>query len=307
MMVGVSSAPTGAPRRRAPDGTGPPAAEGLRHPSPGVLRAVTADAAVLLAPNPGPLTLDGTNTWLLRSPGAAGGTVVVDPGPDDPAHVDAVAVAAGRVELIVLTHRHDDHSGGVERLHHRTGAPVVAADPHFRRAHRLLRDGEVLSAAGLRLQIWAVPGHTADSIAVLVGDDAVLTGDTVLGRGSTVLTEPDGDLGYYLDSLRRLAGLSGRRMLPGHGPERPDTAVVAREYLTHRSARLAEVRAALVDLALAPRPASAQAVVERVYADVERELWPAAEQSVRVQLAYLAREDTRPGGRDGAGGPDGAG
>lgn len=256
---------------------------------PRAVRRVTEAAAVVLAGNPGPLTLDGTNTWLLRATGSAT-SVVVDPGPDDDAHVEAVAAAAGRVELIVLTHRHDDHSGGVDALHRLTGAPVLAADPRWRRDHRGPRDGEVLRAAGLRLTVWAVPGHTADSLAVLVGNGAVLSGDTVLGRGSAVLTEPDGDLGDYLDSLRRLAGLRGRRLLPGHGPDQPDAAPIVRSYLTHRAERLASVRAALAELGLEPQASSAPAVVARVYADVDRGLWPAAEQSVRIQLAYVARQ-----------------
>jgi glyoxylase-like metal-dependent hydrolase (beta-lactamase superfamily II) len=118
----------------------------------------------------------------------------------------------------------------------------------------------------------------ADSVA-----PAVLTGDTILGRGSTVVAHPDGVLADYLASLRRLSGLTGVSVLPGHGPELPDAGAAALAYLAHREQRLEQVRAVL---ALLP-DASAQDVVERVYADVDRALWPAAELSVLAQLAYL--------------------
>jgi glyoxylase-like metal-dependent hydrolase (beta-lactamase superfamily II) len=117
----------------------------------------------------------------------------------------------------------------------------------------------------------------------------VLTGDTILGRGTTVVAWPDGDLGDYLESLGRLAAFDGRPALPGHGPALTDTAVAARFYHQHREARLAQVRAA-VDAGVV-EPAD---VVARVYADVDPVLWPAAEWSVRAQLAYLRRESHHP-------------
>lgn len=262
----------------------------MTHPAYGQLRPVTATASVVLVGNPGPMTLDGTNTWLLSaSPGTA---VVVDPGPDDPAHLSAVAAAAGRVELIVLSHHHPDHSAGVAALAAATGAPVRALDPALCSGAGQLTDGEVITAAGVEIRVWAVPGHTADSVALLISArgaaaDAVLTADTVLGRGTTVIAEPDGDLGAYLDSLRRLATLTGVTVLPGHGPERPDCAEAAQQYLAHRAERLEQVRAALVELDVPPTDSAADAVLATVYADVDRSLWPAAAQSVRAQLRYL--------------------
>jgi glyoxylase-like metal-dependent hydrolase (beta-lactamase superfamily II) len=260
----------------------------LEHPSPGVLRAVTGHASVLLCDNPGPMTLEGTNTWVLRAPGQEG-CVVVDPGPDDEAHLARVAAAAGRVLATVLTHRHLDHTGGARRFAELTGAPVRAVDPALRLGDEGLADGAVLALAGLELAVVATPGHTSDSVCLLLRGDgeagSLVTGDTVLGRGTTVIDHPDGRLGDYLASLRRLAELGdGAAVLPGHGPELPDAARAAREYLAHREARLEQVRAALGELG---PDATARQVVEHVYADVDETLWPAAEFSVQAQLAHL--------------------
>jgi glyoxylase-like metal-dependent hydrolase (beta-lactamase superfamily II) len=260
----------------------------LAHPAYETIRAVTAHAAVLLANNPSPMTLEGTNTWLLRAPGESQ-AVVVDPGPDDEAHLSAVAGAAGRVRTILLTHGHRDHSDGAHRLHELTGAPVRALDPAHRLGDEGLGEGDVIDGAGLELRVWATPGHTSDSLSFLLdpGDGtpaAVLTGDTILGRGTTVVAHPDGNLADYLASLHRLAELGERMVLTGHGPECRSAGDVAAAYLAHRAERLEQIRAALDQLG---SDASARAIVELVYADVDRSLWWAAEQSVRAQLAYL--------------------
>ena len=253
----------------------------------GQLRAVTPLASVLLERNPSPMTLEGTNTWVLRAPGEER-CVVVDPGEDDPEHLDAVA-AQGPVALVLLTHRHPDHAGGARRFAELTGAPVRALDPSLVLGSEALGDGEVVAAAGVELRVVATPGHTSDSVSFLLdgpgAPTAVLTGDTVLGRGTTVIAHPDGRLGPYLESLRRLADLPpATAVLPGHGPELPDAAEVAAAYLAHREQRLDQVRDALVRLG---PDASARAVVELVYADVDESLWPAAELSVRAQLDHL--------------------
>src|ERR1700712_3868899 len=219
--------------------------------------------------------------------------IVADPGPDDGAHLDAVVAAAGAVVRILLTHGHPDHSDGARRLHDRTGAPVSALDPRWQFGGEGLHDGDVVAAAGVELRVWATPGHTADSLSFLLDSGAggcVLTGDTVLGRGSTVIAEPDGDLAAYLASLQRLADLDDVRVLPGHGADLADAGAAARSYLAHRGQRLARVRDALERLRLDAIPASAAAVVADVYADVDASLWPAAEQSVRAQLAFLRRQ-----------------
>jgi glyoxylase-like metal-dependent hydrolase (beta-lactamase superfamily II) len=252
------------------------------------LRPVTQCASVVLAANPSAMTLDGTNTWVLRAPGS-GEAIVVDPGPDDPTHLVAIEAAAPRMEAILLTHGHLDHSEGAAALRELSGAPVRALDRRLVLGSEGLAEGDVVAGAGLELRVWATPGHSSDSLCFLLDPQdgtppAVLTGDTVLGRGTTVVAYPDGNLADYLASLRRLRELGPATVLPGHGPELRSAGDAAAAYLAHREQRLAEVAAALERLG---PDASPQAVVESVYADVDRALWPAAELSVRAQLAYL--------------------
>lgn len=256
--------------------------EPLAHPAYGRLRAVTETASVLLADNPGLMTLEGTNTWVLRGP-RSDELVIVDPGPDDNEHISRIA-ALGRIALVLISHRHGDHTDGIDKLVELTGAPVRAADPKFLRGDGVtLSDREVIDAAGLKITVLATPGHTADSLSFVL-DDAVLTADSVLGRGTTVFDKEDGNLRDYLESLQRLRGLGGRTVLPGHGPDLPDVEAVTSGYLVHRQERLAQVRAALRDLG---DDASLRQVVEHVYVDVDEKLWDAAEWSVEVQLNYL--------------------
>lgn len=246
----------------------------------------SANAHCLLQGNPGPMTLDGTNTWVLLSPGGSE-AIVIDPGEDEAAHqqriVDHVAALGARVSRIVLTHGHHDHSAGAPRLARLSGAPVRAVG----RGHDDLSDGDVLHAGDLEVRVVATPGHTADSISfALPADHALLTGDTVLGRGTTVVAHPDGELEAYLNSLERIAALTGggsvTSILPGHGPTVPDAAAMVDFYRVHRRERLDQVRAALADGA-----PDADAVVARVYADVDRSVWPAAKMSVLAQMTYL--------------------
>jgi glyoxylase-like metal-dependent hydrolase (beta-lactamase superfamily II) len=256
--------------------TAPPAYEAVRE--------VTPYASVLLQHNPGPMTLDGTNTWLLRAPGSDE-TVVVDPGQSDETHLARLLDAAPNVALVLVTHGHFDHSQAGPPLRARTGAAVRAVDPRHCHGAAPLADGERIEAAGLTLRVLATPGHTADSVSFVVGDrDAVLTGDTILGRGTTVVAHPDGVLGPYLESLEKLRALGDAAVLTGHGPELPSLADVAAMYLAHREQRLDQVRAALWRLG---PDASARQIVEVVYADVDRSVWFAAELSVEAQLAYL--------------------
>jgi glyoxylase-like metal-dependent hydrolase (beta-lactamase superfamily II) len=256
-----------------------------RVPSPvaGVLRQVTPTAGVVLAPNPGPMTLEGTNTWVLGSTDYPD-VLVVDPGPLDEGHLEAVA-STGEVTLIVLTHGHYDHSEGARRLHEMTGAPVLSLDPSFTiNGEALTEDGESFGIRGVLLTLVHTPGHSSDSVCLyLESDPAVLTGDTILGRGTTVVAHPDGVLRDYLASLERLRALGDVAVLPGHGPELLSASKAAQQYLDHREERLEQVRAAVAAGAATPRE-----VVETVYADVDPVLWPAAEMSVRAQLDYLA-------------------
>ncbi len=247
---------------------------------------VTERASTVRADNPNMMTLEGTNTWILREPGATR-SVVVDPGPPDDAHLDAVLGAAGEVGLVLFTHRHYDHTESMEVVVERTGAPARGADPAFCVDAEPLIDGETIDVDGLLVDVVATPGHTSDSTCFLLpGEATLLTGDTVLGRGTTVIAHPDGVLGPYLDSLAKLRELVEEglvdRILPGHGPVVGQPGPVLDFYLEHRQERLDQVR-----VALEAGATTAREVVERVYTDVDQSLWGAAELSVRAQLDYL--------------------
>lgn len=250
----------------------------------------------VLAPNASPMTLDGTNTWVLRAPGSSR-SVVVDPGPTDPGHLDAVAEAAGDVAVVLLTHHHLDHAEAARSFAERVGCGVRALDPAYRLGSEGLGEGDVVVVDDLEVRVVATPGHTADSLSFVVpGERVVLTGDTVLGRGTTVVAHPDGRLGAYLRSLDRLHALAEEHEIehiwPGHGPVLDRALPVLDHYRTHRRERLEQVREALRVLGVPLVDATADPtlphrVVEIVYADVDPVLWPAAELSVRAQLDYL--------------------
>src|SRR5579859_6246541 len=239
----------------------------------------TPRATCLLAPNPSPMTLDGTNTWLIAEPGSSS-VVVVDPGPEGEEHLQRVHAAAvagdRRVARILLTHGHSDHSAGAARFAELSGATVQAADPAGRLGAEGLADGDVITAAGGELRVVATPGHSADSVSLLLpADGALFTGDTVLGRGTTVIAR-DGDLGDYLRTLGQLRDLADgaalRLLLPGHGPMLDDPLATLDYYLSHRVERLDQVRSALAAGATTPAE-----IVAMIYTDVDRSLWPAAE------------------------------
>jgi glyoxylase-like metal-dependent hydrolase (beta-lactamase superfamily II) len=264
--------------------------------------AKTDSATCLLAPNPSPMTLDGTNTWILRDQGAAG-CVLVDPGPADERHRAAIHAATldSPVRMILLTHGHGDHSDLARDLAADTGAAVRALDPGHRLGDEGLDAGDVVSVGSLDIHVVSSPGHTSDSVCFLIPrEGSLLTGDTVLGRGTSLVAWPDGRLEDYLLSLERLQELvehSGvTRLLPGHGPILHDPASILRAYREHRVARLDEVRSAVVSLLAQQCPDTVgqtrsaidpMDVVAVVYAAVPREVWPAAALSVRAQLDYL--------------------
>jgi glyoxylase-like metal-dependent hydrolase (beta-lactamase superfamily II) len=232
-----------------------------------LLEALPDWVTLVRAPNPSPMTLDGTNTWVLHAPGREA-ALVIDPGPQDGRHLAALAARAP-LAAVLVTHGHPDHVAGLERFVELTRPAAI-------------------EATGIRLDVLATPGHTADSVCYVAshgGDRVVLTGDTIIGRGTAVVAYPDGDLAEYLQSLRTLTSFAAVPALVGHGPALADTAAAARFYLAHRLARLEQVR-----VAVAAGASSPQRVVEVVYADVDPSLWPAAELSVRAQLAYLGQD-----------------
>lgn len=252
---------------------------------------VAEGITLIRCPNPGPMTLDGTNTYLLS---AAAGALIVDPGPADTEHLEVVAAAVepGGVQAIVLTHHHADHSGGAAVLAELVGAPVLARQAAHGAA--LPPNRGVLAEV---LTVLDAPGHSADSVCFAyrapvsensgATEQYLLTGDTILGRGTSVVAHPDGRLADYLHTLDMLASYvlecTPRALLPGHGPIRSDPGAVVAYYRRHRKERLAEIRAAL-----AAGPLTPAEVVALVYADVPPVLRPAAERSVRAQLDYLA-------------------
>ena len=249
----------------------------MTHPTYETAIAATERATYVLANNPGVMTLDGTNTWILREPGHTG-VVVVDPGPADEAHLATVMAEAtrdgGHVDLVLYTHHHGDHTEAIDRFAELTGAPARAIGEDYCRDAKRLTDTETITVDGLTLAVMATPGHTRDSMSlVLVDEGSLLSGDTILGHGTTVVAYPDGALGPYLDSLAAIRcaiddgfGGSGpiRRILPAHGAVIEDPSGVVDFYIAHRQDRLDQVRQAVADGAQSPRE-----VVELVYAEVD--------------------------------------
>jgi glyoxylase-like metal-dependent hydrolase (beta-lactamase superfamily II) len=242
----------------------------------------------VLAPNPSPLTLEGTNTFVVAEPGA-GTVVVIDPGPADERHALAVVEACRgrRVELVLLTHTHVDHAEGARAFAERVGAPLAAIASGWSTAGAPdLASGDPVAAAGVELRPLPTPGHAADHCCfALEAERAVFTGDHVLGRGTTVVEWPGGDMAAYLASLELLLPLRPSRLYPGHGPLVADAVARIEGYLAHRRDREAQVLAALAAGDRTPAE-----IVARVYAEVDPALHPAAELSVRAHLAKLARE-----------------
>ena len=253
-------------------------------------------ARCLLAPNPGLMTLDGTNSWVLTEPGSSR-SVVIDPGPVEDGHLDELDEQTGDVALVLLTHHHLDHSETAVDLATRKGCPVRALDPAYCLRADPLVDDELIDVDGLALRVVTTPGHTADSVSFVVpAERALLSGDMVLGRGTTVVAYPDGQLGPYFDSIERMRSLAASgevdTIWPAHGPVLDEALDTLEYYLVHRRQRLAQVEDALRQLGVAAPDADdselPRRVVEIVYQDVDESLWGAAEWSVRAQLAYLA-------------------
>jgi glyoxylase-like metal-dependent hydrolase (beta-lactamase superfamily II) len=261
---------------------------------PEVAVAVSPLVRRVVADNPSAMTGPGTNTYLVGGDEVA----VIDPGPDDRRHTDAVVTAAGRrrVRWILLTHTHPDHAPGAARLAARTGAPVLAfnrREPSVR-VDRALRDGDVVTGRGYRLRVLHTPGHAPNHLCFLLEEERVLfTGDTVLGgMFSVVSPATGGDMAQYLATLDRLRRLRLRAIAPGHGAIETEPRARLEEYARHRRDRerqvLRLVRAA---------PIRVSDIVGALYADTPEPLLPVAAKQVYSHLRKL-RAEGRVVGRD---------
>ena len=233
----------------------------------------------VLAPNPSVYTLEGTNTWIVGNDPA----IVIDPGPDDPAHLADVAREAGPVGAVLVTHDHPDHAPGAIPFARLVDAQVYA----YRLAGAArLSAGQRVRVGDLDLVAVHTPGHTSDHVAFFEpGSGALFTGDAVLGRGTSFIDPPDGDLVQYLRSLRRLRDLDARSIYPGHGPVVLRAREKLGEYLAHREERETQVLASLAD-----GPRTIAEIVEVIYADQPLEVRPLAARSVLAHLRKLADE-----------------
>jgi glyoxylase-like metal-dependent hydrolase (beta-lactamase superfamily II) len=262
-------------------------------PAPGQMtRTVDLEPLVtrVLAPNRGSMSLDGTNTYVVGEPGG-GRAVLVDPGPDDTAHLAAVeAVLAERdaeCVAVLVTHHHIDHAEAALPWGAHFGVQVAAASADVAGPRgRVLEPGERLTLAGTTIGVVPTPGHTVDHLAFRLESGAVLVGDHVLGRGTSVVTHPEGDVLAYLESLRRVHDLGPSALYCGHGPElTEDPGAVLEFYLAHRAYREQQLLEAL-----GGGPATVDDLVATVYAAYPREVWPAAAQSTRATLDKLRAE-----------------
>ena len=244
---------------------------------------LTDRVRLILAPNPSPMTLEGTNTYLI---GDDRSVVVMDPGPNDDAHLASIeaAVADADVSTILLTHKHIDHAEVAERCAELFDAPIASNAGASRPGDRAIVEGDRVDG----LLAVATPGHSSDHLCfVLEGERTLFSGDHILGRGTTVVAHPDGDMGEYMESLERLKQFELDRIFPGHGPVIADPRAVIDEYIEHRLMREAQV----VDgLNAAGEPVTPEELVARIYADVDPVLHPVAALSVRAHLSKLARE-----------------
>ena len=228
------------------------------------------------APNPGPFTLDGTRTYVLDR------NVVVDPGPSIASHVDAVMEHLDRAPLVLLTHRHPDHVPAAEDLRQRAAATVWGPRGAGVPLERVLTGGELVEWRGVTLRVVETPGHTAEHLCYLGGGGELFSGDTVLGSGTTAILPPDGNMGDYLASLRRLREMGPVTIYPGHGPVREDAVQLIDEYLEHRRMREEQILEGIRN--------GADSVAElraRIYGELDAALWEAAESQISAHVDHL--------------------
>lgn len=276
-------------------------------PTIGVVEWLRPNLRVITAPNPGPMTFTGTRSYMLGDEEVA----IIDPGPDDAAHQDALVAALApraRVVAVLVTHAHRDHSLGAARLGERVGAPVLAhGDPIGARSASMQRladrvgpslgggegidltfepdrrigDGTVTAGAGWKLTARHMPGHLGDHLVFDAGDFA-FSGDLLMGWATTVISPPDGDLAAFRESIKRLRAVAPAVCYPGHGAPVRDPAAICTYLLAHRDRREAAIIAVLEF-----GPARIHDLVAMLYADVDPALHPAASRNVLAHLADL--------------------
>lgn len=253
----------------------------------------------VLAPNASPFTYTGTQTYLI---GAEGALAVIDPGPDEAEHLDALAnaIADAPVSAILCTHTHRDHSPGAAPLARMTGAPIIGcaplvlesagprADAPFDRAYapdRVLIDGESISGPDWTLTAVATPGHTSNHLCFALAESgALFTGDHVMGWSTSVVVPPDGDMADYMASLALLYDREDRIFYPAHGPAVTKPRQLVRGMMGHRRQRENQILKLLAEA-----PQQVPDLVPRMYKGVDEKLWPAAGQSVLAHLIELER------------------
>jgi glyoxylase-like metal-dependent hydrolase (beta-lactamase superfamily II) len=261
---------------------------------PGVASALSPLVRRILAPNPGAYTGPGTNTYVVGIDEA----VVIDPGPIDGPHLEAILGCGGdRIRWIVLTHTHDDHAPGTAALKKRTGAEVLAFEP--REGVKLdgtIADGERIEATEFRLRAIHTPGHAANHLCFYLEEERMLfTGDHIMEGSTVVIDPPDGDMGDYMASLEKVRKLRLRSIAPGHGQLVPEPLPLIDEYIQHRQQRERQVFDALERIG----PATAEQLVPEIYTELADELVPLAARQAYAHLLKLG-DDGRVSAKDGA-------
>ncbi len=270
----------------------PPVPDTGRHPvpAPGRVDVLAPGLRRITAPNPGVMTGPGTNTYLVGSRELA----LVDPGPDDAGHLEAVLGAArasgDRIRWVLVTHTHQDHAPGAARLAAAAGAEVVGFGPREGFSPDVVaRDGFVLDAPSFELRALHTPGHASDHLCwILAEPHVLLSGDHVMDGVTVVVAPPDGDMARYMESLRRVAELDPplEAIAPGHGRLLGEPRRVVDAVIAHRLARERRVAAALD----AVGSATVDDLVAAVYRDVDAALYPVARLSLWAHLRKLAAE-----------------